>query len=379
LTWRGLSAWARVTMNTALGRRLTPEQYEKLIAAACARRKEVIAAQECQEWTTRRERYERIAAGDHWYRLSCHGYNGAVPGGGPDRSGQIFDRINETLGIIQSVRRFLVARVCKDLFGSRPYFYVQPEGAVDQDLALKLQDHADWKLRQAEYTTRMKEAVGIALDLGECPIKTTWDKEIDLSERLATLLTHKDTGQPVLTADGEQLEDSDETTGGDQVTDKKGMPVMDDDGAPTRNPITFTKAPEIRLDPAKHEWREHFVEEKTVLYQGLNIAACDWRDVHWPINAPSLAKADFVSHTFDCRWSALRAKYAPGSFNCGSRIGSPVAQPPPAPPPRGSADCGLSEVSRNSGAQQTSAPRSEEGADSEPNPQSAIRNRKTRM
>ena len=124
-------------MNTALGRRLSPTQYEKLVSAVCARRKEVVQAQECQEWTTRRERYERIAAGDHWYRLSCNGYNGAVPGGGGIP--QIFDRINETLGIIQSVRRFLVARVCKDLFGSRPYFYVQPEGAIEQDLA---QGHA---------------------------------------------------------------------------------------------------------------------------------------------------------------------------------------------------------------------------------------------
>ena len=62
-------------MNTALGRRLSPTQYEKLVSAVCARRKEVVQAQECQEWTTRRERYELIAAGDHWYRLSCNGYN----------------------------------------------------------------------------------------------------------------------------------------------------------------------------------------------------------------------------------------------------------------------------------------------------------------
>jgi hypothetical protein len=67
------------------------------------------------------------------------------------------------------------------------------------------------------------------------------------------------------------------------------------------------------------------VEEQTVLYQGLNIAACHWRDVHWPINAPSLDKADFVSHTFDMRWSALRAKYAPGSF-AKPRAGEGVAQ-----------------------------------------------------
>jgi hypothetical protein len=318
-------------MNTALGRRLTTEQYEKLITAACARRKEVITAQECQEWTTRRERYERIAAGDHWYRLSCNGYNGAVPGG-PATAGQIFDRINETLGIIQSVRRFLVARVCKDLFGSRPYFYVQPEGAVDQDLALKLQQHADWKLSLADYTTRMKEAVGIALDLGECPIKTTWDKEVDISERLATLLTDRKTSEPVLTADGDHIEDSDETTGGDQATDEQGMPVMDEDGEPVTNPISFAKAPEIQMDPAKHEWREHFVDEQTVLYQGLNIAACHWRDVHWPINAPSLAKADFVSHTFDARWSALRAKYAPSSYQPAHSTASGDQDTPPRAP-----------------------------------------------
>ena len=297
-------------MNTPLGQRLTKEQYRKLIDAAFARRKEIIAAQDCQEWTTRRERYERIAGGDHWYRLSCNGYMGAVPGAGGIP--QIFDRINETLGIIQSVRRFLVARVCKDLFGSRPYFYVQPEGAIDQDLALKLQDHADWKLRLADYTTRMKEAVGIALDLGECPIKTTWEKEIDIYERSATVLIDRKTGQPVLTADGDNIEDTDEMTGGDPATDAQGLPVMDDDGEPVTNPISFKKAPEIQMDSESHEWKERLVQEKTVIYQGLNITPCYWRDVHWPINAPSLAKADFVSHTFDARWSALRAKYGGG-------------------------------------------------------------------
>ena len=121
-------------------------------------------------------------------------------------------------------------------------------------------------------------------------------------------------GMPVLTADGDTIEDTDETTGGDPATDDQGNPVQDEKGNPVMNPITFVKAPEIAIDPAKHEWREHFVEEQTVLYQGLDIAACHWRDVHWPINAPSLEKADFVSHTFDLRWSALRAKYAPGSF-----------------------------------------------------------------
>ena len=150
-------------MNTALSRRLTPDQYDKLISAACERRKLVIAEQECQEWYLRRERYERVAAGCLDFRKS---HNGVCL--------TIFDKINETLGIVQGVRRFLLARVCKDLFGSAPFFYVKPEGPADAALALKLQKHVDWKLRLADYRNKIKEAVGIALDLGECPVKTTW-------------------------------------------------------------------------------------------------------------------------------------------------------------------------------------------------------------
>src|SRR5450631_3986914 len=104
-------------MNTALARRLTPDQYEKLISAACARRKLVVAGQECQEWYLRRERYERVASGWLDFRKSHHGV-----------CLTIFDKINDTLGIVQSVRRFLLARLCKDLFGSAPFFYVKPEG-----------------------------------------------------------------------------------------------------------------------------------------------------------------------------------------------------------------------------------------------------------
>lgn len=307
-------------MMTPLRKRLTDEQFKKLVEACCAKYRELKGAQEYQDWQQRRERFERIAAGDQWYRLEGEGYwRGAGLAG--KAVATVFDKVNESLNIVQSVRRFLVARVCKDLFGSDPYFFAQPEGTTTKDLSLKLQKHATWKLASAFYKQRMKEAVGIALDLGECPIKTTWRKDVDISERFATLLTHRDipangaqAGQPVLTADGDNLEDSDETTGGDEATDEQGTPMTGDDGQPVMNPVSFVKAPEIQIDPSKHEWADHFVEERTVLFQGLDIAAVDWRDVGWPINAPSLSKADFVWHRFDMRLSAIRAKYAPNSF-----------------------------------------------------------------
>jgi len=98
----------------------------------------------------------------------------------------------------------------------------------------------------------------------------------------------------VLTADGDHIEDSDETTGGDQATDGQGLPLYHDlppvprqarglesvETAPTpggstgearepvMNPITFTKAPEIQLDPASMSGGSISWKEQAVLIRG---------------------------------------------------------------------------------------------------------------
>lgn len=348
-------------MRTALRAALSAEQYDRLQQAALARYQQISEEGERSKMEEDLRRFELRAEGDYSDRQ--------LPGIMNRPLQKIFGLKNETLGIVRSVKRFLLARVCKDLFGGEPFFYVRPEGKVDKALAEAMQKHAGWKLRQANYKAKVKRALDTLLDVGFVPIKTTWEVQEDVSESLETILVHKADGVPVCTRDGDYIYLEDETVaaegdGGSEIgseeQEEQGGRGEQEDGDPDdggempgqagseglsfqsgaaapqsktpaaamgsrgagmvsaaqrRGPmLAFAKAPEVVLDPAKYVWKEHLVEQRVRLYHGLRVDACERKDVFWPMNAPDLEEADMVAHRYDCRLSALRAKYAPESF-----------------------------------------------------------------
>jgi hypothetical protein len=390
-------------MKTALRAALRDDQYERLKRAALARYEQIIQDQEWSERDETLRRFEHRAEGDYRDRTGVLESNRSRP------LHKIFQLKNETLGIVRGVKRFLLARICKDLFGGEPFFFVRPEGRIDDDLAEAMQKHAGWKLRGAEYKTKIKRAIETLLDLGSVPVKTTWEVCEDVSESLETILCDRATGKPILTADGEYIYFEDETIpasqgyagtgpasrgyagtspalgqgdepgtwamdgapsapganaaqgdpasgplephetapGAGQGSDQAGEAAAadDDGGTPPDNgqaadsqpstinhqllpPRAFTKAPGIIVDPAKYEWREHLVEQKMRLFNGLRVDACERKDVFWPINAPTIEDADMIAHRFDLKLSAIRAKYAPGSIqdSFGERLSSATAK-----------------------------------------------------
>lgn len=314
-------------MNTALRRSLPEDKYQRLVEAALNRFEQLKNDSERTAHYSNLSRYEKRADGDFSDRQSTH-----QDPKKPLRA--IFLLKNNTLGIVRSVKRFLLAKITRDLFGSEPYIHIKPEGRADKDLALRMQKHAGWKLRLAKYREKIKRVLEQVLDVGYCPVKTTWDVQDDVSERLEMILTHRADGTPVVTRDGDYIYFEDEVTevglGGGLGEEVSGQwsevrsdseEQMSEIDAPRSQRTAFAKAPEVVMDEERYEWREHLIEEKVRIYNGLRIDPCDRKDVFWQFNVSDLNDSDMVAHQFDSKLSALRRKYAPESFEAKDEAG----------------------------------------------------------
>ena len=331
------------TMRSALRASLTDERLLWLTQYAVRRFEDLRQERERSAWWAKREKYERVAASD---------FNDRTSRGDANRT-TIFDRVNQSLKLVHSVRRFLMARCAKDLFGSKPWFKAEPQGRLDKILAGQIDKHAAWKLDQANYTVFAKEAMGAAFDLGEAVMKTTWKVDTDVYERIAMILWDRVTGAPVVTANGEYIYDTDALSAesGTQVAENAEGGAVDTSegenhsGAPTDSGAapegqegagvvdpqekaeagtpaessenvgrSFEKAPEITWKEG-YEFREHLIEEKTRLYSGLDCSTIHWKDFYWPINSASLEASDCRVHVYDMAVSDLEAQYDPDGVN----------------------------------------------------------------
>lgn len=295
------------------------------------------------------KKYERIAASDFQHRTTT-----------VLSEQSIFDRSNQSLQIVRSVIRFLKARMAKDLFGSVPWFAARPEGPLSDVVASEIQKHSGWKLTQAQYKVIAKQALEVALDLGWVALKTTWRREVDISESFENILFDP-TGNNGLPpdVDGGAPEDP-ETEGGapdapDEPEDPeapaptkpKGGPVVDpagnyihddaetqqapvmvphpDTGEPTQplddetgEPMTqevFAQAPHLTPPSEANglKFKPHLITNQVVLFDGLDVQPCDGRDVLWPVNAPevNLEHCDCITHTVGMTKEAMRERYNP--------------------------------------------------------------------
>lgn len=288
-------------MQSALAARTTPQDRQLYADEALAKLSDIRSQREGSEWYQEREKFERIAASDFSHRRT------------DDIEAQtIFDKSNQSLQIVRSVRRYLCARVSKDIFGSSPWFSVKPQGTMDQALAEQIQPHAGWKLDEASYEAKAKEAIGIALDLGEVAIKTTWKKEEDVFDEIQTILVGPD-GRPVLDGEGEYFYDTDDAIDAETGEAPAGEADIEspEETAEESGLRVFAKDPTIPLPAPGNgfEWQDHLIENKVKLYSGLHVAPIYWKDVYWDLNVACLQEADFVAHEYDAKLDDLQAQF----------------------------------------------------------------------
>lgn len=272
----------------------------------------------------------------------------------PTQTGSINDRKNESVQMVRNVRRFILARAWKDLYGSKPWFAAKPRGPHDPATASQIQDHAGEKLEIARWEEVSRGVIGTALDLGWCPVKTTWRTEEEAHETMEVVLCDKK-GKPVESAYAEYIYPDDPTTVDEQQdlegADASGMEattapapivteVAPDEAEPVDNPAedaaepvatpetpleayptgpTFLHAPDIELPNPQngYQWKEVAVTNTVTIYDGLDFKECHWRDVAWDVLAAEcdLTHCDQISHTRDMTLEQIRADYDPDGDN----------------------------------------------------------------
>lgn len=340
-------------MKSALASRLKDQEKVALTLYVTDRLRE-LRRQRDQQFLGPMTRWACMMAGDFSYRLKQPGT--------PEELKTIFDKSNESALLIRSVWRFVVARMCKDLFGGKDWFEAKPPENVEEGggLAQKLQNHAECKLRECDWVARAREIVGTALGMGSAFIKTAWDEQSDYAEEIQTVLTDA-FGNGLMGGDGKFFTPDDElqepaedpnamaaqmmaNVGGEAEPDagdpnqgeetNEGAPdepEMPGDAdapmegaeppAPSGPMSVFAKDPtqEGPGGPSGHTFAEKMVPKLTRLFARLNASPVHWRDVAYPPNAAAMSlddpDCDFIAYSRMTTVEDLRSQFNPDGKN----------------------------------------------------------------
>lgn len=278
---------------TPLESLLNGEQTEAL-ARYLEDRIQSVSAQMSADFLPRREIYARQMEDDFSWRRGSEGRRTNAFTGSDELAADIFDLQNDSLNIVGGFAAFMTARTADDLFGTDPFYALNPEGLEDRQLADDLQKHSEWKLRQSPFKDAALDAVDLAMGLGEGVLKVHWHREVDVYECEATVL-HLD-GEPVLTIAGEYLFPEDVL---EPIEPSAGTGFL-----------TAGKDPSLRLDPARVTWEERAIEKTNVSCNGVRAATMHYKDFLCPLTAEDVAESDFVGHRFQMGLTEAAQRFA---------------------------------------------------------------------
>jgi hypothetical protein len=249
-----------------------------------------------------------------------------------ERPTAIFAKQNDSINIIGGFAEYLSAKTVDDLMGSEPYFSLLPEGRADKKLSEAMQLHSEWRIRKSDFDPVIAAAIPAAYAIGEQVVKIKYSKRVEFYEEKKNCLIDPATGQYVLTADGENIYDTDEIVFTDpQPVDEpeQQMGEMPQDEAEAEQPA-IPDAPIDEVDPnappeyphpkkdpttdlspyasKTGEWtyREAFVEQERPYGEPLECTALHHRDFVCANTAVSIEKSEFVAHVYDLRLSKAK-------------------------------------------------------------------------
>lgn len=234
----------------------------------------------------------------------------------------IFDHAlspNFSLQLVRSVIKFILSRVDKDTFGSRPWISVSPRGMRNQALSAQIQKHGEYKLIECSWRDRSRGAMKDAFDYGWVPVKTTWRDEWDVSESLDSILTSG--ADPVVVQEGEAAGDyispEDDTVGpDDEAAEPPGMQDEGAEGEPA-TPRVFAKDPSVPAPDGQNglAFKSHLIETKERIYCGLDFSPLAHRDVSWPVDASDMSldcpECDMIAVNTQMTVDAISLKFNP--------------------------------------------------------------------
>ena len=322
-------------MDTALGKRLNADELADLGSRLISRYTASKQAMD-KEWLPKRKKYRKWASGDYSDRRSRE-------------EADIFSKSNVPMEFVTGITDYMIARTCEDIFGSSPFFAAVPQGAADKTLGHQVQKHFGYKLSEAHFPALGRQAIRRGFDLGEGLVKATWRRTVDVSERLAMVLS--DGKEAVSDENGDFIEPDDinlrdaelgvslwakteivpragefanlpEVSPISVLVDADGQPVMtgsgeywfegdvqtvlDADGQPVGD--FLSKSPIVQQLEGQ-DFAEMNIEETTVMFEGLDNALVEPEDFVAELNLRHLCESQGTFHRLSLRRSALRSDY----------------------------------------------------------------------
>jgi hypothetical protein len=174
----------------------------------------------------------------------------------------IFQDQNDTLGLVNGFCDFHYSQAKDDLFGTRPWLAIAPEGKADIDLAETITRHTQWKFGHSNLEPRLLDALRVSTWGGTCFLKSGWHVEAESFLKSEFIAIDTATGEPILNPDGKT------------ITSKEEVEALIEAGLP--------------LDPAAVDWKENQTEDLLSVYSNVSTSIIDFNDVAFDQMAPEL-------------------------------------------------------------------------------------------
>lgn len=240
--------------KTPLSKSLNEFQAEWLLNHAVDRWTALYGA--LTNWRGKLKRFEKMAEDDYSDRKTT-----APDPNITDASRSIFEKQNNTLGVVSGFCDFVFAQASDDLFGTRPWMQAKPEGAEDPKLASLISAHSQWKFNQTNLEEAFTDAVKVAINLGLCFVKPRWIKEIETYEEAKFVAWRKSQNTALLDDAGEFITEK-------QAVDERIMAG--------------------EFDGTDIEWREMLIEQTQEVFNNVAADCLDYEDVAFDSMAPQL-------------------------------------------------------------------------------------------
>lgn len=236
--------------GTALSRKLSDQQAQWLLTYCCEKWSELYAA--LITWRNKLEHFEKMADDDYSDRKT------QVDADRTDAARPIFERENNSLGVISSACDAVYSKAKSDIFGTRPWLAATPQGVDDKKLAEDLTRHSQWKFDQSNLEEALIDAIKLSIDLGTAFVKPRWLMEPETYIAIENVAWSLAKNAAVMSASG------------DFITDEKDIPT---DHANAGNDI---------------EWREQEMEKTRIVYNNVDACCVDFKDIAFDPSATEL-------------------------------------------------------------------------------------------
>ena len=223
-------------------------------------------------------------------------------------AGGVFLENNWSMNVPKRFIRLMVAKVASDLLGTEPYFACMPENAEDAELSKQVEKLVQDAVADSNLSEVLREAVRVAMTCGERAVKLTHVYDATAFRGPAVVaVDHED--KPITTPGGSYIFPKD-----DFVHD----PEAEGQVRLKKEPEFALKAGSEFLDARTGKLRYARVDDLSqmlVHMDGLEAGGISCEDFIFPIDVPSLDKADIMVHVYDDTLEALRQVWGDKTHN----------------------------------------------------------------